>query len=124
MIKNLDEFKVYGLSMQLGEDVWEIVSRWNSFAKNAMGLQLVKAADSIASNLSEGLGRYHYKDVRNFSYFSRGSLFETKTWVTKSFNRRLIDEEKFRRLSDQGEIIGRMINSYIRTLGPNDKFTA
>jgi len=37
--------------------------------------------DSIAANLSEGFGRYHYKEKKNFSYYSIGSLYETKTWI-------------------------------------------
>jgi four helix bundle protein len=35
----------------------EIVSTWNWFAKDTLGKQLVKAADSIAGNIAEGSGR-------------------------------------------------------------------
>jgi four helix bundle protein len=49
--------------------------------------QLIKAIDSVAANLSEGFGRYFYKENRQFCYYSRGSLFETKTWLRKAFNR-------------------------------------
>jgi len=44
---------------------------------------LIKAVDSVAANISEGFGRYHYKEAKHFSYYSRGSLYETKTWLTK-----------------------------------------
>lgn len=66
MIKDLDEFNSYQVALKLGESVWDIVSKWNYFEKDTIGKQFVKAADSIAANLSEGLGRYHYKETKNF----------------------------------------------------------
>ena len=62
MIKNLEDFQVYQKTMELGEDVWNIVKKWDYFSKDTIGKQLVRAVDSIASNLSEGLGLYHYKE--------------------------------------------------------------
>lgn len=116
MIQSLDDFRVYQLAMALGEDIWKIVAKWNYFCKDTVGKQLVRAVDSIAANLSEGLGRYHFREVRNFSYYSRGSLFETKTWLTKAHNRKLIDDE-FNEFIEQIDSIGVKINNYINTLG-------
>jgi len=58
---NLEDLKVYKLAMALGEKVWEIVIKWNYFAKDTIGKQLVRSADSVAANLSEGFGRFSYK---------------------------------------------------------------
>ncbi|MBI1769033.1 MAG: four helix bundle protein [Bacteroidetes bacterium] len=120
MIKSLEDFKVYNLAMELGEKVWELVSAWGYFEKDTIGKQLVRATDSIAANLSEGLGRYHINETKNFSYYSRGSLFETKTWLTKAANRNLIGQELSSKLLADMEIIGKMLNSYINTLKPKN----
>jgi four helix bundle protein len=117
MIKTLDDFKVYALAMELGEDVWNEVSKWNSFEKDTVGRQLVRASDSVAANLSEGLGRFHFKEAKNFSYYSRGSLFETKTWLTKAVNRNLISAVQFKGFQEKIDLIGRMLNSYINSIG-------
>ena len=117
MIKTLDDFQVYQLAMELGEEIWQIVIKWDYFCKDTVGRQLVKAADSISSNLSEGLGRYHYRETRNFSYYSRGSLFETKTWLTKSYNRSLITGDQLSTFLKKLDSIGIKINNYIKTLG-------
>jgi four helix bundle protein len=117
MIKNLEDFKVYNLSMAVAEEVWTLVTKWNYFEKDTIGKQLVRAADSIAANLSEGLGRYHFKDAKNFSYYSRGSLFETKTWLAKAFNRKLLPEDHYKKLLEELNIIGKMLNSYINSIG-------
>lgn len=75
----LEELQVYQLSMGIGEKIWSIVIDWSYFEKDTIGKQLVRAADSVAANLSEGFGRFHFKEAKNFSYYSRGSLYETKT---------------------------------------------
>jgi len=64
--------------------------KWDFFAKDTIGKQFVKLTDSIAANISEGFGRFFYKENRQFGYYARGSLFETTTWLTKAHNRKLI----------------------------------
>lgn len=115
----LEELKVYNHAMVLGERVWNIVDRWNYFQKDTVGKQFVRAADSISSNLSEGFGRYHYREAKNFSYYSRGSLFETKTWTAKASNRGLITPDEYHFLTTEIISIGKMLNAYIRSIGQN-----
>ena len=57
----LEELKVYQLAIDIGERVWVVVCKWDYFAKDTVGKQLVKSVDSIAANISEGYGRFHYK---------------------------------------------------------------
>ncbi len=88
---NSDDLKVYSLAMEIGDKVWEKVDKWSYFEKDTLGKQLVKAVDSVAANLSEGFGRFHYKENKNFGYYSRGALYESKTWIQKAKNRKLIN---------------------------------
>ena len=113
----LEELQVYQLSMKLGEEVWNIVIKWDFFAKDTIGKQLVRSVDSIAANLSEGFGRHHYNEEKHFSYYSRGSLFETETWLTKAFNRQLILESDFNSFVIEIDIIGIKLNNYINSIG-------
>ena len=114
---DIEELIVYQLSMDLGEDVWGIVSHWKYFEKDTVGKQLIKAADSIAANLSEGFGRYHYKEAKHFYYYSRGSLFETKTWLTKAYNRELITDIKYDEFRKEIKNISIKLNNYIKSIG-------
>ena len=75
----LEDLEVYKVAMEIGEIVWNIVIRWEYFEKKTLGVQLVDAADSIAFNISEGYGRFHYKENKNFCYYSRGSAKEIVT---------------------------------------------
>ncbi len=118
----LEEFRIYNDAMEIGEKVWEIVMEWDIFAKDTMGKQVVRSADSVAANLSEGLGRFHYKETKNFTYYSRGSLFETKTWLTKAKNRGYIDMEKFAVLTRSIEDLNVKINNYIKSIGTQPSY--
>ncbi len=117
----LEELRVYELSMDIAEKIWTIVNKWSYFEKDTIGKQLVRAVDSVAANLSEGFGRYHYKEAKNFSYYSRGSLYETKTWITKAKNRKMINEEDFAIFKKDINLIGRMLNNYIKSIGNKPK---
>jgi four helix bundle protein len=97
--------------MEMAEKIWAIVIEWDYFTKDTMGNQLVRAADSIAANLSEGFGRFHFKENTNFSYYSRGSLFETTTWLVKAHNRNQISNEDFEIFSHEIDIIGVKLNN-------------
>jgi four helix bundle protein len=118
----LEDLQVYQISMDLADEVHNLVIQWDNFHKFSTGTQLVDAADSVSANISEGYGRFHYKDHKNFLYFSRGSLFETKTWLTKASRRQLISEEKFISLIERYNSLGVKLNNYINTIGvaPND----
>lgn len=119
----LEELQVYQLSMNIAERIWNIVIEWDYFAKDVVGKQLMRAVDSVAANLSEGFGRYFYKENKQFCYYSRGSLYETKTWIRKAFNRKLIEEKIYLELITEIETIGVKLNNYIKTIGrtPNNK---
>jgi len=103
--------------MKLGDEIWNIVIKWDFFAKDTIGKQVVRSVDSIAANLSEGFGRYHYNEEKHFGYYSRGSLFETKTWLTKAFNRNLILESDYNRFIVEIDTIGVKLNKYINSIG-------
>jgi len=116
-IMKLEELQVYQLAIDLGENVWGIVINWNYFEKDTVGKQLVRAADSVDANLSEGFGRFFYKENKQLCYYSRGSLFETKTWLTKAKNRKLITEDQFENFAKNIDLIGKKLNSYINSIG-------
>ena len=111
----LDDLEIYQLSMDLGEKVWAIVIQWQYFEKNNIGSQLVRACDSIAANISEGWGRRTYRENRNFLHIARGSLFETKTWITKAVKRKLLDEDLFKTLANDLNVLGIKLNRFINS---------
>ena len=113
----LEDLEIYQIAMELGEKCWKIVIQWDNFSKFSIGNQLTRSADSVAANISEGFGRFHYGEKKHFSYYARGSLFETKTWITKSFNRNLISEKVYNELMVQLKNLSVKLNNYIKSIG-------
>jgi four helix bundle protein len=113
----IDDLAVYVLAMRIGEKVWRVVEAWNYYEKDTVGKQLVKSADSIAANIAEGYGRYFFKENKQFCYYSRGSIIETKTWLIKSKNRKLMEEAVFNELIKDLENVHVKLNAYIKSIG-------
>jgi len=119
----LEDLEVYKVAMEIGELIWGIVARWDYFEKKTLGAQFVDAADSIALNISEGYGRFHYKENKNFCYYSRGSAKETLTATHKAKARNLITEEEFVVLTQKFDLYFRLSFGYINSIGnvsPNE----
>ena len=113
----LEELRIYQASMKVGDLIWEQTASWDFFAKDTVGKQWVRAADSIAANISEGYGRYHFKENRSFLFYARGSLSETKTWLKKAYRRELIAEKFYQAILSELENLAPQLNSYIRSIG-------
>ena len=117
MSNRIEDLEIYNLSEVFANNIWSLVSSWEYFAKDTIGKQLVRSADSIGANIAEGFGRYHYKENKNFCYFSRGSVIETKSWLKKSYTRQLITPEQYQSLLSKLEPIHFKLNAYIKFIG-------
>ncbi|MFT6969828.1 MAG: four helix bundle protein [Roseivirga sp.] len=91
----LEDLNIYNQANKLGDSIWLIVENWDYFAKDTIGKQLVRNVDSVSANIAAGHGRFFFKENKNFCYYSRGSLVETKNWITKAHRRNLISQVKF-----------------------------
>ena len=116
----LEDLEVYKVAIEIGDITWEIVSKWEYFEKKTLGAQFVTAADSIAFNISEGYGRFHFKENKNFCYYSRGSAKESVTAVVKAKKRNLITESESVLLIEKLDRYFRLMHGYIKSIGTSD----
>ena len=119
--KDIEDLEIYQLSMQIGDAIHRIVSNWDNFNKNTIGYQLVRSCDSISANISEGYGRFHFKEQRQYNYIARGSLYETKTWLAKALKRIPADNEIIKEILILINKLLKMLNSYIKFIERNIK---
>ena len=103
------------LAENFANKLWEVVNSWDYFARDTIGKQAVRAADSISANIAESDGRYHYQDKKNFGYYARGSYEETKNWLRKAIARNIIPKEKQSELIQELELIGPKLNALINS---------
>jgi four helix bundle protein len=113
---NFEKLDVYRLAEQLADEVWPIARAWDYFARDTVGKQLVRAADSIGANIAEGVGRGTYRDNRHFVHVSRGSLYETQHWLRRSYKRNLLTEPQIKCLQPIVEELSPRLNAYLQSI--------
>jgi four helix bundle protein len=113
---DLSRSQAYILSIEVAEKINKHVSRFNHFDKQTVGRQIQRSVDSIAANISEGFGRYHYKDKLRFYYFARGSLIETRVWLIKVYQRDNITKEILNELEITLNLIAKQLNTLISNI--------
>lgn len=118
---NFEKLEIYQLAEKLADKIWKIVIGWEWFAKDTIGKQLVKAADSIGSNISEGSGRGSGADYCRFLKIARGSFYETKHWLRRSYRRALLTDEQVYELTPLIEKLGPKLNSYLRSVALSEQ---
>ena len=112
-----EDLRVYQMSEELADQIWDIVVKWDSFAKDTVGKQVVRSADSIGANLAEGEGRGSYQDNRRFIKIARGSLQETQHWLRRAFKRNLLTEAEIEQLKPVIKKLSPTLNAYLRSIG-------
>ena len=117
MSNRLEDLELYQLAESFSDEIWFIVLGRDYFAKDTLGKQLVRSADSIGANIAEGFGRYHYKENKNFCYFGRGSLIETKGWINKAKTRKLISDIQYADYINKLGTIHLKLNIFIKHIG-------
>jgi four helix bundle protein len=117
MKSNFERLRVYKLSEELTDQIWELVTSWNQFARDTLSKQLVRAADSIGANIAEGVGRGSFGDNRRFVRTARGSLYEVKHWLRRAYRRSLLNEDQVHQIKPLIEELAPKLNAYLRSIG-------
>jgi len=114
---NFEKLKVYRLAEDLADRIWNVVGTWDRFAKETVGGQLVRAADSVGANIAEGVGRGSHADNRRFVRMSRGSLYETIHFLRRAFRRQLLTKAQTDALKPLLEEMPPRLNAYLNSIG-------
>src|SRR5262245_48825162 len=118
---NFETLRVYRASEEMADRIWDIVVDWNIFARDTVGKQLVRAADSVGANIAEGAGRGPFVENRRFVRIARGSLNETKHWLRRAYRRRLLSAKQIRSLKPLTDELAPTLNAYLNSIGKMQK---
>ena len=110
------DLQVYKVAEELADAIWMIVKAWPALARDTVGKQIVRSADSIGANLAEGNGRGSHVDNRRFIRIARGSFNETRHWLRRAFKRELLTPEQSKLLQPIVEKLGPLLNGYLRSI--------
>ncbi|MDO8461164.1 MAG: four helix bundle protein [bacterium] len=110
----LNDIDCYKRALALSNYVWDIIIKWDYFAKNTVGMQFTTAVDSISANIAEGFGRYGKKDKVRFYYYSFGSMKESLDWNEKAKYRKLLTREQYEHVLTELQILPKEIHQLIK----------
>jgi len=111
-----ERLEVYQLSERLSNAIWEMALNWDSFPRDTVGRQIVRAADSVGANIAEGYGRGAGLDNRRFIRTARGSLDEMQHWLRRAFRRNLMTKAQVETLRPLVKELGPRLNAYLKSI--------
>ena len=117
--QNFTELKVWQEARSLKKAVYLLVSNFPPEEKYSLRDQLVRSARSVCSNISEGHGRFTFKDQIHFCVQARGSLSETLNHLLDAADCKYITQEMLSELQEKHKTVEKLLNGYISYLRKN-----
>ena len=111
------DLDVYNLAERLADAVWDIVLKWDALARDTVGKQMIRAADSVGANIAEGSGRGSHADTRRFLRIARGSLMETQHWLRRAYRRHLLTTDQIKALQTTMDELPPKLNAFLKSIG-------
>jgi len=110
MIQSYKNLEVYVESFGLAMEVFQITRKFPKEEVYSLTSQIVRASRSVSANISEGWAKRNYENTfKQHLIHALGSNAEVETWLKFSFDCGYINNETFKRLTDQNAIVGRKI---------------
>ena len=110
------ELSVWQKSIDLVKQVYTLTKTFPKEERYALTDQIKRAVVSIPSNIAEGNGRNSTKDYIHFLNIARGSLYEVSTQIYIANQLGYIADNVYSELSDEIDIIGRMLNKLVKAI--------
>ena len=103
------DLRAYQLARAMARELHCEVRGWPSFEVWSVGIQLVRSADSIGANIAEATGRWHRGDQQRLLYIARGSLHETKHWISVGQERGLLTQDAGKQVPELARTLNGLI---------------
>jgi four helix bundle protein len=116
MSATFEDLRVLKSAEEIADSVWKRVVQWEEFAKDVVGKQIARSADSVGANIAESFGRFNFGEKLQFIYYSRGSIFETKFWLNRTRERGLMKPDEVREYVNRLTDLARQLNTFANSL--------
>lgn len=90
---NPSNLRIYRTAGEVADEIAVLVRSWSELDQQTMGLQIMRAADSIGNNISEGYARLGTGERMQFFFYADSSLQEVRNQIKRSANRGLVEAE-------------------------------
>jgi four helix bundle protein len=107
-----EDLIAYRQAAALADDIRGEISTWPTVDQWTIGVQLIRAADSVGANLAESVGRSSPRGEQRFVLYARGSVAETRHWLERAFARSLLTDDSYRQRAAR---VGQLVNGLLRS---------
>ena len=114
--QNFTDLEVWKKARILKNEIKDLAGSFPAIEKYRLSDQLIRSSRSINSNISEGHGRYTFKEQLHFCIQARGSLSETMNHLIDAFDCKYISQIQLDYFEEKIEEVGRLLNGYISFL--------
>lgn len=115
-IRTFEDLDCWKKCTELRRSILALIKTFPDYEKFELVSQMRRASRSATHNISEGYGRFHYKENAQFCRTSRGSVYELLDQVIVAQDEGYIEKEKQEELRLLIMECIRILNGYINYL--------
>jgi four helix bundle protein len=102
----------YQRASAVANELRGVVAKWPSFERWSIGIQLIRAADSVGANIAESSGRTHKADKARFLVIAQASLYETEHWIATAEEHGLLPQHSTEELDGVARALSGLIKKW------------
>ena len=119
-IEKFEDLEIWNISRDICKDI-EILFETTGLGKRySLRDQMDRSSGSIMDNIAEGFERNGNREFINFLSYSKGSCWELKSQLYRSFDKNIISEEQFRVTSQKIELVKNKIGAFMKYLNTSE----
>lgn len=111
-----EELEAWKSAKELRRAVAKLTRSFPPHEKFSLTEQVTKSSRSVSANISEGYGRFHYKDSARHCRIARGSLTETLDHMIEANDEGYITEADLQEIRLRYQRCLKLINGYVKYL--------
>ena len=112
----LSELESWKSSRRLRLAISELAKSFPDDEKFRLKDQILRSSRSVAANIAEGFGRFHFQENIQFCRIARGSLYETLEHLMCAKDEGFINDEQFNNTNELILECLKILNGYVQYL--------
>jgi four helix bundle protein len=115
-IKRFEDLEVWKMARELNLKIFPLLQQIHETKNYELRNQLDSSCGSVMDNIAEGFERDGNKEFVQFLAIAKGSLGEVRSQLYRTFDRKLIGEEKFELLNKECLLLAGKIANFMTYL--------
>jgi len=116
-INRFEDIEAWQAARKLVKMVYEVIKKSPKFRKDfRLVNQVQDAAVSAMSNIAEGFARRSNREFIQYLFISKSSAAEVQSQFYVALDQEYINEDDFRRIYNQAEVVSKMDSGFIKYL--------